>query len=139
MHNRLVARFGRAACVLSFFFFFVHFSVLHASFERFTRLRPSTSSDNADGPTEGSRDSQTGNQIARPPSTSTITRPEVLKPDHGGPNIESPTRPSPASTSIPVDTMTTGSPLGSAPEDKIVVIGKLQHENTDWVAEFLPE
>jgi hypothetical protein len=71
--------------------------------------------------------------MARPPSTSTITRPEVLKPDHGGSKTEFPTRPSPASASISVDTMTIDS------EDKIVVIGKLQHENTDWVAEFLPE
>jgi hypothetical protein len=139
MHNRLVACIGGAACVLSFVFFLVHFSVLHTGFERSTRLRLSTSSDNADGPTEGSRDSQTGSQMTRPPSTSKITRPEVLKPDHGGPNIESPTRPSPASAPILADTTTIGSPLGSAPEDKIVVIGKLQHEDTDWVAEFLPE
>lgn len=125
--------------MLSFVFFLVHFSVLYAYFERFTQLQPSTSSDNAAGPTKGSRDSRIGNQMTRPPSISTITRPEVLKPHHGGSNIETPSRPSPASASILVDITTTGSPLGSAPEDKIVVIGKLQHENTDWVAEFLPE
>lgn len=139
MHNCLVARIGGVACVLSFAFFLIHFSVPHADFERFTRLRPSTSSDNADGPTEGSRDSQTGNQLPHHLSISTITRPEVLEPDHGGPNIVSLTRPSPTSASTSADTTTTGSPLESAPEDKIIVIGKLQHENTDWVAEFLPE
>lgn len=125
--------------MLSFVFLLVHFSVLYASFERFTQLQPSTSSDNTAGPTEGSHDSRNGNQMARPPSISTITRPEVLEPHRGGPNVEAPSRPSPASASILVDTTTTDSPPGSAPEDKIVVIGKLQHENTDWVAEFLPE
>ena len=139
MHNRLVVRISGAACVLSFVFFLVHFSVLYAYFERFTQVQPSTSSYNATGSTEGSRDSRTGNQMAGPPSISTITRPEVLEPHHGGLDIEAPSGPSPASASILVDTATTGPLLGSAPEDKIVVIGKLQHENTDWVAEFLPE
>jgi len=74
-----------------------------------------------------------------PSSASTITRPEVLEPDHGGPNIESPARPPSASASTTVDTITMGSPPGSGPEDKIIVIGKLQHENTDWVADLLPE
>jgi hypothetical protein len=35
--------------------------------------------------------------------------------------------------------MTMSFPPGSGPEDKIIVMGKLQHEDTDWVAEFLPE
>lgn len=139
MHNRSVARVGGVACVLSFFFFLVHFSVDHAGVERFTRLRPPASHDNSDGPAGGSRDSQTGDQMSRLPNTSTITKPEVLKPDHGGPNPESLTRPSPASVIVSVGTTTTDSPLGPATEDKIVVIGKLQHENTDWVAESLPE
>ena len=139
MHNRLVARVGGVACVLFFFFFFVHFPVDHAVIERFTRLRLPTSNDNADGPAEGSRDSQTGDQMSHLPNTSTITRPEVLKPDHGGPNPESLTRPSPAPVIVSVGTTTTDSPLGPATEDKIVVIGKLQHENTDWVADLLPE
>ena len=139
MHNRLVARVGAAACILSLFFFLVHFSVVHAIFERFKRLRLSESSDSVDGPTEGSRDNQTVNQVASPPSTSTITRLKILKPDHGGPNVGSPTKPPPASATMSANTTTASSPLGSATEDKIVVIGKLQHENTDWVAEFLPE
>lgn len=77
--------------------------------------------------------------MARSLGTSTITEPKVLRPDRGGPKIESPTGPSPDSASILADTRTTNSPLGSASEDKIVVMGKLQHENTEWVAEFLPE
>ena len=138
MHNRSVVRISGAACVLSFVFFLVHFSLLYAYSERFTQLQPSTSSDNAAGPTEGSRDSRIGNPMARRTSISTITRPEVLEPHHGGPNIETPSGPPPASASILVDTTTTGALLELAPEDKIVVMGKLQHENTDWVAEFLP-
>lgn len=125
--------------MLSFVFFLVHSSVPYAYLERFTQLQPSTSSDNTAKPIEGSRDSRIGNQMARPPSKSPISKPEVLKPHHSSPTVEAPPGPSPASASILVDTTTTGSPFESAPEDKIVVIGKLQHENTDWVAEFLPE
>ena len=138
MHSRLVARVGGAACVLSFFIFLIHFSFPHAGSKPFTQSRPSIGSDNVDELTEGSRDSRAGKQMP-PLGTSTTTRPAVLKLDHGGPNVESPTRPSPASVSISADTSITGSPLASLPEDKIVVIGKLQRENTDWVAEFLPE
>lgn len=139
MHNRLVARIGGVACVLFFFFFLVHISVLHANFERFVRLRPLTSSENAGRPTVPSRDNQIGDQMSPSSSASTRTRSELLEPDHGGPNIESPTRSSSALASTTVDKMTMSFPPGSGPEDKIIVMGKLQHEDTDWVAEFLPE
>ncbi|KAI9807445.1 MAG: hypothetical protein M1833_000190 [Piccolia ochrophora] len=36
-------------------------------------------------------------------------------------------------------TETPSPPVDVAPGDKVVVMAKLQHQNTDWVAQFLPE
>ena len=101
----------------------LHTSTLHAKYEQLAGARKSTS--------EASKD-QYANDNA-----DTVKAKNEQKATDFLPTISSPTS-APSTLSTVVTSAGTPSPSYSG-QDKIVVIGRLQHEDTDWVAQFLPE
>jgi hypothetical protein len=136
MQKLSLARICVAAGILSFILLLLRFSDLSARYAALSKWQPALPGSNDKAPLDGNDDDSHVETISHHESAPT-TVPTAAVSDSFVLTTATPVS-SPAQSSEEPATQTLPSSK-VVPEDKIAVIGKLQREEADWVAEFLPE